>query len=160
MNNKLRMTAAGIATAVALGVAAPAAQARSTQAPARAAAVQTVQVGSQSLTAHQLTTLAGLSTQAQTTGQVTAADVAALKQAGLRGGKLSAILAVIKKVPGAFKWLSSAAKSSYKAAKGNLSKAAKILRTKILQLSSWNPVRWILSKIDHNTLTRIIDFFS
>ncbi len=161
MNRKIRMTAAGIATAVALGIAAPAAQAATNQAPARTAAVQTVQVGNQSLTANQVTALANLSTQAKTTGQLTAADTAALQQSGIRaGGKLGAILKAIQKVPGAYKWISSNAKSAFKAAKGNVEKAAKILREKILKLSSWNPIRWALSKIDHDTLTRIIDFFN
>ncbi|MFI0907070.1 hypothetical protein ACH4TE_26655 [Streptomyces sioyaensis] len=157
MNRKLRMTAASVVAAVALGVAAPAAQAATEHAPARAAATQTITVDSKAEARALSASLTRDGIAAKTIGQTSSVTV----QGDLAPDSVvSRAWAILKKVPGAVQWSGKVAKEAYKLGK---KKGVAYLKKHISALSSWNPIKWgwktILSFAgDVNDLWAIIQF--
>ncbi|PBC80223.1 hypothetical protein SAMN05428945_5318 [Streptomyces sp. 2224.1] len=139
--NATACTVAGVVAALAIGVAAPAAQAATNQAPARTAAVQTT--GRTVVTPSSIAVLSTLSTQAQTTGKLTTADVHKLRAADVStkgvGGLIAKAVKLLKKVPGAYRWGVAKAKSAYKMGKN---KGVAYLKKKVSEMSNWSPTKW------------------
>ncbi|MFF9410804.1 hypothetical protein ACF1B0_35600 [Streptomyces anandii] len=153
MNRKLRTTAATVAAAVALGIAAPAAQAATHQAPARTAAVQTTS-GLTTAEARALTAAIAQQTTTHTTGSM-AADVTVDPAIAAKGGRLGTLINAIKKLgPGAWKATVKAAKAAYKKGKG----AVSAFRKWVNGLSWWNPLKWLLKSTPDYVLWQLIDY--
>ncbi|WP_406472572.1 hypothetical protein [Streptomyces platensis] len=133
---------AGVVAALAIGVAAPAAQAATNQAPARTAAVQTT--GRTAVTPASIAVLSTLSTQAQTTGKLTTADAHKLRDGDVsaagKGDGVRKLFKFLKKKGGAvYKWSKAKATKAWKMGK---KKGVAYLKKQVSKLSSWSPIKW------------------
>ncbi|KIZ18034.1 hypothetical protein [Streptomyces natalensis] len=161
MNRKLRLTAASVAAAVALGVAAPTAQAATEHAPARAAATQTITVDSNAEARTLSASLTHDGIAAKTIGQTSSVTVQSdLTTKGVPWRQVIRAYKLLKRVPGAVSWSAKVAKEAVKLGKA---KGVAYLKKKIGELHFWNPVKWVWKTIlvfanNADTLWSIIQY--
>ncbi|AYN41615.1 hypothetical protein D9753_25120 [Streptomyces dangxiongensis] len=142
MNNKLRMTAASLAAAVALGVAGPAAHAATESAPKPVAASQTVQLANtqQARILTQSLASEGISAQVAGNGSAVTYDASAVAKAPNWGW----IIKALKRVPGAWTWSKNLIKKAVSLGK---TKGLAYIKKAINELSSWSPKKWVWKSI-------------
>ncbi|MDT0451496.1 hypothetical protein [Streptomyces hesseae] len=152
MNRKsLRIAAATAMAAISLGVAIPAANA--VEAHRNTASVSTLTISEV-----QLTALKAANPRSATNGEagISAAELAALTAAAnagegqeMFGGKIDAIIALLKKSPGLFKAAVNAAK-----------KGAGAFKDWVDGLSDWNPVKWTLQALPGEAMIELVRYLS
>ncbi|MFF9091284.1 hypothetical protein ACF1BE_33970 [Streptomyces sp. NPDC014991] len=143
MNRKLRMTAASLTAAVALGIAAPAAHAVTQEAPAqpRVAATQTFQLDN-AAQARALTA----SLTSEGIAARTARNASTVTVHGQITTKVSWnwVLKALKRVPGAWSWSKTVLKKAWSLGK---TKGIAYFKKKVNELSSWSPTKWVWKSI-------------
>ncbi|WP_330476751.1 hypothetical protein OG301_38780 [Streptomyces platensis] len=140
--NATACTVAGVVAALAIGVAAPAAQAATNQAPVRTAAVQTT--GRTAVTPASIAVLSTLSAQAQATGKLTVADAHKLRDGDVsaagKGGVARQLFKFLKSKGGAvYKWSKAKATNAWKMGK---KKGVAYLKKQVRNMSNWSPTKW------------------
>ncbi|MET8742154.1 hypothetical protein [Streptomyces sp. NPDC004728] len=162
MNRKLRMMAASVAAAVTIGIAAPAANAATHQAPrpvAAAQTVQTIQTDSIAQARALVGTLKSEGINASTAGQSSTVTV----QGDVSSKGVSSLVLkawkLLKKAPGAVKWSTKVAKKAYSMGK---KKGVAYFKKKVAEMSSWSPIKWVWKTIlgfsNASTLWEIIKY--
>ncbi|MFJ3310123.1 hypothetical protein ACIPSA_45445 [Streptomyces sp. NPDC086549] len=143
MNRKIRMTAASVAAAVALGIAAPAASAVTREAPAqsRAASTQTFQLDNAAQARALTASLTSEGIAAKVAGNGSAVTVDG--QIGTKAG-WTWVLKALKRVPGAWKWSKTVLKKAWSLGK---TKGIAYFKKKVNELSSWSPKKWVWKSI-------------
>ncbi|MCC3774181.1 hypothetical protein [Streptomyces sp. UNOB3_S3] len=151
MNRKsVRIAAATAMAAISLGVAIPAANA--VEAHRNTASVSTLAISEA-----QLAALKTANPRSATNGEasISAAELAALTAAANAGegqqfgGKIDAIIALLKKSPGLFKAAVNAAK-----------KGAGAFKDWVDGLSDWNPVKWTLQALPGEAMIELVRYLS
>ncbi|MEW2132074.1 hypothetical protein [Streptomyces sp. NPDC005435] len=144
MNRKLRLTAASVVAAVALGFAAPAADAATQHRPAPVAATQTIQTGSNAQARSLVTLLRSEGITAHAVGQTSAVAVEGGYGTQGTAGVVLKAWKLLKKVPGAVKWSGKVARKAYSLGK---TKGVAYLKKQVAELSSWSPTKWVWKTI-------------
>ncbi|ROP44180.1 hypothetical protein [Streptomyces sp. PanSC9] len=142
MNRKLRMTAASVAAAVALGIAGPATEAMAQEAPspARVAATQTFQLDS----ASQARALTAALNSEGISAKLAGSSAITVDSQAMAKWNFSWVWRALSKVPGAVSWSAKVMKKAWSLGK---TKGIAYFKKKLSELSSWSPTKWVWKSI-------------